>query len=77
MNVIFPIDIINTNFNVIILYKQIKRDKPVIAEAITERNHLQTSEYHQARLKAVSAPHAGDWLFALGLLYVWSHSQIG
>ena len=41
-------------------HKQSFWDKPVIAEAVTELNQLHTSEYHQARLKAVSAPHAGD-----------------
>ena len=46
-------------------HKQSFWDKPIIAETITELDHFHTSDYHQARLKAVSAPHAGDWLFAL------------
>jgi len=42
-------------------HKQSFWDKPVIAETISELAHLYTSDYHQARLKAVSAPHAGDY----------------
>ena len=46
-------------------HKQSQWDKPLIARDASILSGSVTDEYHRARLKAVAAPHASDWLFAL------------
>lgn len=46
-------------------HKQSAWDKPLIKRDLAALMTSTTSEYHQARLKAVTSPHSGDWLLAL------------
>ena len=46
-------------------HKQSAWDKPLIKRNLAALMTSTTSEYHQARLKAVTSPHSGDWLLAL------------
>jgi hypothetical protein len=46
-------------------HKQSCWDKPIIDIKANNLSNLVTDDYHRARLKAVAAPHASDWLFAL------------
>lgn len=54
-----------TGPDVCLFHKQSYWDKPLIDKVISDLNTKLTDPYHQARFKAVSAPHSGDWLFAL------------
>src|SRR6218665_3555379 len=46
-------------------HSQAQWDKPLHKETIMELSNALFDAYDKARLKAVSAPHAGDWLYAL------------
>src|SRR6218665_540521 len=46
-------------------HSQAHWDKPLLKEMLIELSNAPLDAYDQARLKAVSAPHAGDWLYAL------------
>lgn len=45
--------------------KQQEWDKPFVAADLARLNQSWPDRHHQARLRAVSAPHSGDWLHAL------------
>ena len=49
------------------LHKQSTWDRPLIQRDIDTLFQATQSQYHQARLRAVSANHASDWLHALPL----------
>jgi len=46
-------------------HKQSAWDRPLIKRDLTVLMASTTSDYHLARLKAVTSPHSGDWLLAL------------
>jgi len=46
-------------------HSQAQWDKPLLKAMAMELSNAPLDAYDQARLKAVSAPHAGDWLYAL------------
>src|SRR6218665_967372 len=46
-------------------HKQSAWDKPLTKTDLAALMTSTTSDYHQARLKAVTSPHSGDWLLAL------------
>ena len=48
-----------------LIHKQSFWDKPLLDRVVNDVHASATDAYNQARLKAVSAPHSGDWLYAL------------
>jgi Reverse transcriptase (RNA-dependent DNA polymerase) len=46
-------------------HKQSAWDHPLILKDLAALEVSLTTEYHQARFRAVTSPHAGDWLLAL------------
>jgi len=54
-----------TNLDNFPTHSQVQWDKPLLKEMALELSNSLLDTYDQARLKAVSAPHAGGWLYAL------------
>ena len=48
-------------------HKQSQWDKPLLLEALSSVDTGLQDRYDQARMKAITAPHASDWLYALPL----------
>jgi hypothetical protein len=48
-----------------VAHKQSHWDRPLVIKVVETLLTVNTDAYNQARLKAVAAPHSGDWLFAL------------
>ena len=46
-------------------HKQSSWDRPLIMKEVNGLLQSDQRQYHQARLRAVAAEHAGDWLYAL------------